>query len=57
MIIDKTTYPWILKWMYDETHLHHYGQFPVGIRFHLGIIDNHNERFLINNYKNNWYRN
>ena len=43
MIIDKTTYPWILKWMYDETHLHHYGQFPVGIRFHLGIIDNHNE--------------
>lgn len=41
--IDKTVYPWFTKWMYDETHLHHYGQFPIGIRFHLGIIDNHNE--------------
>lgn len=43
MIIDKTVHKWILRWMYDERHLHHYGQFPIGIRFHLGIIDNHNE--------------
>lgn len=41
--IDKTVYPWFIKLMYDETHLHHYGQFPIGIRFYIGIIDNHNE--------------
>ena len=43
MIIDETLNPWIIKWAYDETHINHYGQFPVGIRFHLGIIDNHDE--------------
>ena len=41
--IDKTAYPWFIKEMYAETHLHHYGQFPIGIRYHLGIVDNHNE--------------
>lgn len=41
--IDKTLHPWIIKWMYDDVHIHHYGQFPIGIRFHLGIIDNHTE--------------
>ena len=41
--IDKTVYPWFIKEMYDETHLHHYGQFSIGIRYHLGIVDNHNE--------------
>jgi hypothetical protein len=55
MIIDKTTYPWILKWMYAETHLHHYGQFPVGIRFHLGIIDNHNEMKIALESDNEFY--
>ena len=30
--------------MYDKTtHMKYYGQFPIGIRFHLGIIDNHDE--------------
>ena len=30
--------------MYDKTtHIKYYGQFPVGIRLHLGIVDNHNE--------------
>ena len=43
MIIDKSVHNWLLKGMYDKTHIKHYGQFPVGIRFHLGIIDNHNE--------------
>ena len=43
MIIDKTVHEWLLKSMYDKTHIKHYGQYPVGIRFHLGIIDNHNE--------------
>ena len=43
MIIDETLHLWIIKWAYDETHINHYGQFPVGIRFHLGIIDNHDE--------------
>ncbi len=41
MIIDKTVHEWLLKGMYDKTHITHYGQYPVGIRFHLGIIDNH----------------
>lgn len=41
--IDKTVYPWFIKCMYEETHIQHYGQFPIGIRFHLGIIDNHHE--------------
>ena len=43
MIIDKTVHEWLLKWMYDKTHIKHYGQFPIGIRLHLGIVDNHNE--------------
>ena len=43
MIIDETVHPWIIKWAYDETHIQYYGQFPVGIRLHLGIIDNHDE--------------
>ena len=43
MIIDKSVHNWLLKGMYDKTHIKHYGQFPIGIRFHLGIIDNHNE--------------
>lgn len=41
--IDKTVYPWFIKWMYDGSHLKNYGQFPIGVRFHLGIIDNHTE--------------
>lgn len=44
MIIDKSTHTWFIKNMYDKvTHIQPYGQYPVGIRFHLGIIDNHNE--------------
>jgi len=44
MIIDKSIYPWLLNGMYkDKTHIKHYGQYPIGIRFHLGVIDNHNE--------------
>ena len=44
MIIDKSTHSYLLECMYDKTiHMKHYGQFPVGIRFHLGIVDNHNE--------------
>lgn len=44
MIIDKSVHKWLLQWMYDKTtHIKHYGQFPIGIRFHLGIVDNHNE--------------
>ena len=44
MIIDKSTHNYLLECMYDKTtHMKYYGQFPVGIRFHLGIIDNHNE--------------
>ena len=43
MIIDKTVHEWLLKCMYDKTHIKHYGQYPVGIRFHLGIVDNHEE--------------
>ena len=43
MIIDKTVHEWLLKWMYDKTHIKHYGQFPIGIRLHLGIVDNHEE--------------
>ena len=43
MIIDKTVHEWLLKSMYDKTNIKHYGQFPVGIRFHLGIVDNHIE--------------
>jgi len=44
MIIDKSIHKWLLENMYDKTiHMKHYGQFPVGIRFHLGIVDNHNE--------------
>ena len=44
MIIDKSTYSYLLECMYDKTtHMKYYGQYPVGIRFHLGIVDNHNE--------------
>ena len=44
MIIDKSIYPWLLNRMYkDETHMKVYGQYPVGIRLHLGIVDNHEE--------------
>ena len=44
MIIDKSVHKWLLRWMYDKNiHIKHYGQFPVGIRLHLGIVDNHNE--------------
>ena len=43
MIIDKTVHEWLLNGMYEETHIKHYGQYPLGIRFHLGIIDNHKE--------------
>ena len=40
MIIDKSTHSYLLECMYDKTtHMKYYGQFPVGIRFHLGIID------------------
>ena len=44
MIIDKSTHSYLLECMYDKTtHMKYYGQYPVGIRFHLGIIDNHDE--------------
>jgi len=44
MIIDKTVHQWLLDGMYgDETHMRMYGQHPVGIRYHLGVIDNHEE--------------
>tara|TARA_Y100000033_G_scaffold43426_1_gene45141 strand:+ start:333 stop:1007 length:675 start_codon:yes stop_codon:yes gene_type:complete len=44
MIIDKSVYPWLLNRMYKDTcHMNVYGQYPLGIRFHLGIIDNHDE--------------
>ena len=44
MKIDKTVHKWLLDGMYgDETHMRMYGQHPVGIRFHLGVIDNHEE--------------
>ena len=43
MIIDKSAYKWIIDNMYDKSYLNRYGQYPIGIRFHLGIIDNHNE--------------
>ena len=43
MIIDKTVHEWLLKSMYDKTHITHYGEYPIGIRLHLGIIDNHKE--------------
>jgi hypothetical protein len=44
MIIDKSIYPWLLNRMYkDKTHTKVYGQYPVGIRLHLGIVDNHEE--------------
>ena len=43
MIIDKSIYPWLLNRMYNKTHLNLYEQYPLGIRLHLGIIDNHEE--------------
>ena len=43
MIIDKTVHKWLLDNMYNKDYLKRYGQYPVGIRFHLGIIDNHDE--------------
>ena len=43
MIIDKTVHKWLLDNMYNKDYLKRYGQYPVGIRFHLGIIDNHKE--------------
>ena len=43
MIIDKSAYKWIIDNMYDKSYLTRYGQYPIGIRFHLGIIDNHDE--------------
>ena len=43
MIIDKSTHKWFIDNMYYKNYLKQYGQFPVGIRFHLGIIDNHIE--------------
>ena len=42
MIIDKSSHIWILDNMYNKSYLNLYEQY-VGIRFHLGIIDNHNE--------------
>ena len=53
--IDKTLYPWFIKEMYEETHLHHYEQYPIGIRFHLGIIDNHNEMKIALESDNEFY--
>tara|TARA_Y100000004_G_scaffold163395_1_gene192757 strand:+ start:30 stop:686 length:657 start_codon:yes stop_codon:yes gene_type:complete len=43
MIIDKSSQKWILDNMYNKSYLKRYGQYPVGVRFHLGIIDNHKE--------------
>ena len=43
MIIDKSSHKWILNRMYNKSHLNLYEQYPLGIRFHLGIIDNHEE--------------
>ena len=43
MIIDKSAHKWLIDNMYNKSYLERYGQYPIGIRFHLGIIDNHNE--------------
>ena len=43
MIIDKSAHKWLIDNMYNKSYLERYGQYPIGIRFHLGVIDNHNE--------------
>ena len=43
MIIDKSSHKWILDNLYLKSYLEVYKQYPIGIRFHLGIIDNHDE--------------
>ena len=43
MIIDKSSHKWILDNLYLKSYLDIYEQYPIGIRFHLGIIDNHDE--------------
>jgi len=43
MIIDKSTHKWFIDNMYNKSYLKRYGQYPIGIRFYLGIIDNHKE--------------
>ena len=43
MIIDKSSHKWILDNLYLKSYLDVYEQYPIGIRFHLGIIDNHDE--------------
>ena len=40
MKIDKSAHKWIIDNMYNKSYLNRYGQYPIGIRFHLGIIDN-----------------
>ena len=56
MIIDKSIYPWLLNRMYNETHLNLYGQYPLGIRLHLGIIDNHEEMRMVLESDNETYK-
>ena len=56
MIIDKSVHNWLLDGMYkDETHMRVYGQYPVGIRFHLGIVDNHDEMKMAYESDNEFY--
>jgi len=43
MIIDKSINEWLITYMYEKTHIDHIGQYPIGLRFHLGVIDNHKE--------------
>ena len=38
MIIDKSSHKWILDNLFLKSYLDVYEQYPIGIRFHLGII-------------------
>ena len=56
MIIDNTVHKWLLNGMYkDKTHMKVYGQYPIGIRFHLGIVDNHEEMKMAYESDNEFY--
>ena len=55
MIIDKSAYKWIMDNMYSKSYLERYGQYPIGIRFHLGIVDNHEEMKMAYESDNEFY--
>jgi hypothetical protein len=56
MIIDKSAHKWLIDNMYNKSYLERYGQYPIGIRFHLGIIDNHNEMKIALESDNETYK-